>query len=78
MSENVMETIDGTEVLESVSNTENGMETTEMVEVDSDLNGSEDTLGQIAGDVRVILVIVLLTFCMSCMRGWRRNTLKNV
>lgn len=78
MSENVMETIDGTEVLESVSDTESVMETTEMVEVDSDPNGSEDTLGQIAGDVRVILVIVLLTFCMSCMRGWRRNTLKNV
>lgn len=37
-----------------------------------------DTLATIATDVHLILVIVILSFAMSCMRGWRKNTLKGV
>lgn len=30
-------------------------------------------LEQIAGDVRVIMTFVILTFCASCFRSWRIN-----
>lgn len=30
-----------------------------------------DYLPTIAGDVRVLLVVAVLTFCWSCMRSWR-------
>ena len=34
-----------------------------------------DYLPIIASDVRIILVLVLLSFCWSCMRAWRINSL---
>lgn len=35
-------------------------------------------LEQIAGDVRIILLFTVLTFCTACMRAWRKNTIKGV
>lgn len=33
-------------------------------------------IGAIASDVRVLVVVVLLTFCWSCMRSWRTHVMK--
>lgn len=35
-------------------------------------------LEQIAGDVRIILLFTILTFCTACMRAWRKNIIKGV
>lgn len=39
---------------------------------------STDTqlLEGIANDVHLIMVLALLTFVLSCLRGWRRNVVK--
>lgn len=37
-----------------------------------------DTLMSISNDVHLILVLFILTFAMSCMRAWRRNSIKGV
>lgn len=37
-----------------------------------------ETLTNIYNDVHIIMVLVILTFAMSCMRAWRKNTLKGV
>lgn len=55
-----------TENLESVTGT--------LVDSDSSLA----VLTNISNDVHLILVFVILSFAMSCMRGWRKNTLKGV
>ena len=33
---------------------------------------------QIAGDVRILLLFVLLSFCWSAIRAWRRNMSEGV
>ena len=57
---------------ESVSDT--NVESTEVLETgtlaDADLVAD---VQQIAGDVRFLLLFVLLSFCWSAIRAWRRN-----
>lgn len=36
------------------------------------------SLDSIANDVHVIMFIVLLSFCWSCMKSWRTHSLKGV
>lgn len=60
-------------------NTEEIMEiNTEMEEVETiiEVNTDSQYLESIAADVRIIMVLALLTFFMSCMRAWRRNTVR--
>lgn len=74
------ETVDsGTEIVEE---TNNGTEVVESTQVGSETLVSEptdnDMLLSIANDVHLILVFMIITFVMSCFRGWRKNTLKGV
>ena len=39
---------------------------------------ASETLTNIYNDVHIIMVFVILTFAMSCMRAWRKNSLKGV
>ncbi len=39
---------------------------------------ASETLTNIYNDVHIIMVLMILTFAMSCMRAWRRNSLKGV
>ena len=79
MSENNFEisseNMEGTEIYTSLFNTEDNMENVELVEQSS---GSDVYINQIAGDIRIILVIVLLSFCWSCMRAWRKSSIKHM
>lgn len=74
------ETVDsGTEIVEE---TNDGTEVVESTQVGSEALVSEptdnDMLLSIANDVHLILVFTIITFVMSCFRGWRKNTLKGV
>ena len=69
-TETVEETNDGTEIVEV--STQVGSETLVSDPTDN------DTLLSIANDVHLILVFTIITFVMSCFRGWRKNTLKGV
>lgn len=37
---------------------------------------ASETLTNIYNDVHIIMVLMLLTFAMSCMRSWRNVTLR--
>ena len=37
---------------------------------------ASETLTNIYNDVHIIMVVVILTFAMSCMRSWRNVTLR--
>lgn len=37
---------------------------------------ASETLTNIYNDVHIIMVLVILTFAMSCMRSWRNVTLR--
>lgn len=39
---------------------------------------ASETLTNIYNDVHIIMVFIILIFAMSCMRAWRRNSLKGV
>ena len=64
--------------LSNATNSENlsteNVESTEVLETgtlaDADLVAD---VQQIAGDVRFLLLFVLLSFCWSAIRAWRRN-----
>lgn len=64
--------------LSNASNSENlsteNVDSTEVLETgtlaDADLVAD---VQQIAGDVRILLLFVLLSFCWSAIRAWRRN-----
>ena len=71
----ILENLEGTEIYDTLSNTEDNMENVELVEQISDL---DVYINQIAGDIRIILVIVLLSFCWSCMRSWRKSSIKHM
>lgn len=62
----VLPTVDGS-VAESVESTE----AVQIVDV-------SETVTNIYNDVHIIMVFIILTFAMSCMRAWRRNSLKGV
>ena len=55
---------------------------TELVDTVSVTSGSAlvtvdyDVVSDIYVDVHIIMVLAILSFAMSCMRGWRKNTLK--
>lgn len=71
---------DSTEVQESnseVFETVNGTEVIESTEVVSGSAISAD-IHTISNDVHIIMVFVIVTFVMSCMRAWRNNATKGV
>lgn len=72
--------VDSTEVQESsseVSETVNGTEVIESAEAVSGSAISAD-IHTISNDVHIIMVFVIVTFVMSCMRAWRNNATKGV
>lgn len=62
----VLPTVDG-----SVAETLESTEAVQIVDV-------SETVTNIYNDVHIIMVFIILTFAMSCMRAWRRNSLKGV
>ena len=62
----ILPTVDGS-VAESVGSTD----AVQIVDV-------SETVTNIYNDVHIIMVFIILTFAMSCMRAWRRNSLKGV
>lgn len=62
----VLPTVDG-----SVTETVESTEAVQIVDV-------SETVTNIYNDVHIIMVFIILTFAMSCMRAWRRNSLKGV
>lgn len=62
----VLPTVDG-----SVAETVESTEAVQIVDV-------SETVTNIYNDVHIIMVFIILTFAMSCMRAWRRNSLKGV
>lgn len=62
----VIPTVDG-----SVAETLESNEAVQIVDV-------SETVTNIYNDVHIIMVFIILTFAMSCMRAWRRNSLKGV
>lgn len=59
---------------------ENLLESTELVEMEStvEVDSSIEILTQIQSDVRILVVFTIITFVMSCLRGWRKNVVKGV
>ncbi len=74
MENTEMETQDS-EVLPTVDGS--AAETVESTEAVQVVDVSE-TVTNIYNDVHVIMVFIILTFAMSCMRAWRKNSLKGV
>lgn len=79
--ENILQNSLESEAVVPLSNTSNSedfsienVESTEVLETgtlaDADLVSD---VHQIAGDVRFLLLFVLLSFCWSAIRAWRRN-----
>lgn len=62
----VLPTVDG-----SIAETVESTEAVQIVDV-------SETVTNIYNDVHIIMVFIILTFAMSCMRAWRRNSLKGV
>lgn len=72
--------VDSTEVQESdsdISEIVNGTEIAESTEVISGSAIATD-IHSVANDVHIIMVFVIITFVMSCMRAWRNNATKGV
>lgn len=84
--QNEKENLEGTETVNSgtemVEETNNGTELVKSTQAGSETLVSDpadnDTLLSISNDVHLILVFTIITFVMSCFRGWRKNTLKGV
>lgn len=57
---------------ETVENTETHEE------ISVDFEEMNKNMAQIAGDVRVVLTFIILTFCWSAVRAWRKNFTKGV
>ncbi len=72
--------VDSTEVQESnlgISETVNGTEIVESTEVISGSAIATD-IHSMTNDVHIIMVFVIVTFVMGCMRAWRNNATKGV
>lgn len=70
--------MENTEIETQVSEvlpTVDGSVNTSVTEAVQTVDASE-TLTNIYNDVHVIMVLVILTFAMSCMRSWRNVTLR--
>ena len=63
-----------TQILEILPTVDGSVDTsvTEAVQI---VDASE-TLTNIYNDVHIIMVLMILTFAMSCMRSWRNVTLR--
>ena len=46
------------------------------MELRQEIGVANEEMYLIGRDVRIILALVLLSFCWSCMRQWRKNVLK--
>lgn len=68
---NETELLENTEILE-----ENTEETYAEVVVDD--SAMIETLTMIRDDVHIIMVFTIITFVMSCFRGWRKNVVRGV
>lgn len=70
--------MESTEIETQVSEilpTVDGSVDTSVTEAIQTVDASE-TLTNIYNDVHIIMVLMLLTFAMSCMRSWRNVTLR--
>lgn len=70
--------MENTEIETQVSEilpTVDGSVNTSVTEAVQTVDASE-TLTNIYNDVHVIMVLMILTFAMSCMRSWRNVTLR--
>jgi hypothetical protein len=84
--QNETENLESTEIFdsgtESLEETNDGTEVVESLQAGSETLVSDpacnDTLQSIANDVHLILVFVIITFVMSCLRAWRQNVTKGV
>lgn len=56
---------------DSIAETVENTEAVQIVDV-------SETVSNIYNDVHIIMVFIILTFAMSCMRAWRKNSLKGV
>ena len=65
------ELLENTEILE-----ESTQETYSEVVVDD--SAIIETLTVIRDDVHIIMVFTIITFVMSCFRGWRKNVVRGV
>lgn len=65
------ELLENTEILE-----ESTEETYSQVVVDD--STLIETLTVIRDDVHIIMVFTIITFVMSCFRGWRKNVVRGV
>lgn len=63
-----------TQVLEILPTVDGSVDTS-VTEAVQTVDASE-TLTNIYNDVHVIMVLMILTFAMSCMRSWRNVTLR--
>lgn len=70
-----MEKTDMETQVSEVLPTVDGSVDTSVTEAVQTVDASE-TLTNIYNDVHVIMVLVILTFAMSCMRSWRNVTLR--
>ena len=62
---------DDTQTLDNVSTVTSG------TLVSSSGDGADtDIINNIYNDVHILLVLAILTFAMSCMRAWRKNSLR--
>lgn len=67
--------LDDTEiVLDGSENVEASTEVGSMVYSES----ANDTLVSIDGHLSIIMYLLLLSFCWSCMRSWRNSSIKGV
>lgn len=62
---------DSTEIVTSDNSTSAVGSTVQTVDYTSNLDA-------IANDVHIIMFIVLLSFCWSCMKSWRNHSLRGV
>lgn len=69
-------TLSDTEIMLSDDSENLNSETTESAETLVSADSQLDILTNIYNDVHIIMVLAILSFAMSCMRGWRKNTLK--
>ena len=72
--------VDSTEVQESSSEVSETVDGAEIVESTEVISGSAiaTDIHSMTNDVHIIMVFVIVTFVMSCMRAWRNNATKGV
>lgn len=87
----IYEAVPGTEEIEipTIQSTESTESSTQEVETPTETTAlvndstaqaveSPSQMDSIANDVHIIMVLMLLSFCWSCMKSWRIHSLKGV